>query len=383
VRTALISDLHLGSASGEDLLRDPGIREVLLAEISSADRLVLLGDAVELRDLPQPEALELSRPFFEEVGAALAGREVVLVPGNHDHHLAEPLLESAELAGEELDLEQRSPPAGAAAERIAGWLGEARLEIAYPGLWLREDVYATHGHYMDLHLTVPRAECVAAAAVMRGTGRPPDPARPGDYERALRPVYGVSYGLAQTGALVRSGGTTRASERAWRWMSADGPGGHRPARRLAAAALARGAIPATVWSLNRLLGSSFEADLSARAISRGGITAAVEMARRLRIRAPHVITGHNHRAGPRESEQPWEIPGGGLLHNTGNWIFTAVLHPPGARPGPYWPGTVTWLEASGPPRQTALLADRGVEDLSALARGGRVRLTGIASSELG
>jgi hypothetical protein len=126
------------------------------------------------------------------------------------------------------------------------------------------------------------------------------------------------------------------------------------------------------------------ADISVQAItSRGGIAAAVEMARRLRISAPHVITGHNHRAGPREGEQPWEIPGGGLLHNTGNWIFTAVLHPPGAQPGPYWPGTVTWLEDSGPPRRTALLADRGVEDLAALARGGRVRLTGIASSELG
>src|SRR3954452_14910285 len=175
MRTALISDLHLGSASGEDLLRDSGIREVLLQEISSAERLRLLGGAIELRALPQPEALERSRPFFEDVGAALAGREVVLVPGNHDHHLVEPLLERAELAGEELELEQRSPPTGVAAERIAAWLEEARLEIAYPGLWLREDVYATHGHYMDLHLTVPRAECVAAAAVMRGTGRPPDP----------------------------------------------------------------------------------------------------------------------------------------------------------------------------------------------------------------
>jgi hypothetical protein len=44
---------------------------------------------------------------------------------------------------------------------------------------------------------------------------------------------------------------------------------------------------------------------------------------------------------------------------------------------------VTWLEDSEPPRRTALLADRGVEDLGALAHGGRVRLTGIASSELG
>ena len=31
-------------------------------------------------------------------------------------------------------------------------------ELAYPGVWLRPDVYATHGHYVDLHITVPSFE---------------------------------------------------------------------------------------------------------------------------------------------------------------------------------------------------------------------------------
>jgi metallophosphoesterase superfamily enzyme len=95
VRTAIVSDLHLGSSFGEDLLRDASIRAALLEEIGAADRLVLLGDALELRELPLPAVLAAARPFFEDVGEAMAGREVVLVPGNHDHRLAEPLLEEA------------------------------------------------------------------------------------------------------------------------------------------------------------------------------------------------------------------------------------------------------------------------------------------------
>ena len=79
------------------------------------------------------------------------------------------------------------------------WLGATELCVAYPGAWLRRDVYATHGHYMDCHMSLPRLECIAAAAVMKAGKGPPDPAGPGDYERVLRPVYGLAFGLAQSG----------------------------------------------------------------------------------------------------------------------------------------------------------------------------------------
>ena len=101
--TAIVSDLHLGSAYGEDLLRDAAIRRVLIEEIASADRVVLLGDAIELRELPLPAALEAARPFFEDLGEAMAGREVLIVPGNHDHRLAEPLLEAVAMRDDGLD----------------------------------------------------------------------------------------------------------------------------------------------------------------------------------------------------------------------------------------------------------------------------------------
>ncbi len=363
MRTAIVSDLHLGAATGEDLGRDPAARGALLEEIAGADRLVLLGDALELRELPLAQALEASRPFFEDLGEAMAGRRVVLVPGNHDHRLAEPLLEALALEGGELGLEHRAPPSGEALSRIDAWLGKAGLGIAYPGLWLRDDVYATHGHYMDLHLSLPRLECIAAAAVMRAAGPPPDPATPADYERLLRPIYGFFSGLAEAGM---SPGAKRPSERAWRAVNGRRRNGGRIRRKATRAAIA-GAVPASVWLLNRALRSEFDADLSAAAISRSGIAGAAEMTRRLRIDAAHVITGHTHRAGPRDGETAaWLTPGGAQLHNTGNWVFADAFHHPGAPPGPYWPGTVTWVDDDAPPRRVQLLLDRPREELSAV-----------------
>jgi hypothetical protein len=361
VRTAIVSDLHLGSAFGEDLARDPAIRRALLAEVAGADRLVLLGDALELRELPLAAVLERARPFFEELGETMAGREVVLVPGNHDHRLAEPLLEGLALAGRPPGLEQRAEPAAEPVRTIAAWLGGAGLSIAYPGLWLREDVYATHGHYMDCHMSLPRIECIAAAAVMRAFGPPPERAAPADYERVLRPVYGLSFALAQSGLARRA---TRPSENAWRRVSGRNRNGGRARRAALRGAIAAG-VPATVWSLNRLLRAGFDTDLSPAAIAASGVAAATELSARLDLDAAHVITGHTHRAGPGPGEGEWHLPGGGRLHNTGSWVFADAFHHPGSPPGPYWPGTVTWLEDEGPPRRARLLHDHPHAELRA------------------
>jgi predicted phosphodiesterase len=366
VRTAIVSDLHLGNAYGEDLLRDPDLRRVLFDEVSSADRLVLLGDILELRELPLPVVLEKVRPFFEELGEAMAGREILLVPGNHDHRLAEPLLErvARENGGSGLGLDQRQVPHDEPTATLDRWLGDAKLTLAYPGVWLRDDVYATHGHYMDCHMSLPRIECIAAAAAMRAFGPIPDRAGAGEYERVLRPVYGFSFGLAQSSLAPRA---TRLSEGAWRRISSVNRSRPR-LRRAALAAAAGGGIPATVWTLNRLLGAGFSPDLSAAAISDSGIEAAAELARRLELDAAHVITGHTHRAGPEGGDDPWPPAGGGSLHNTGSWTFASAFHRPGTPPGPYWPGTVTWIEDEGPPRRVRLLNDHPREALRAIVR---------------
>jgi len=365
MRTAIVSDLHLGGAAGEDVLREPAIRAAMLAEIGAADRVVLLGDAVELRDLPLGVALAAARPFFEELGEALGDREVVLVPGNHDHRFAEPLLDQLSLSGpSRLGLEHLYDPSPGPTAQIAAWLGPARLRLAYPGIWLREDVYATHGHYMDPHLSLPRAECIAAAVAMRISGPIPDPAQPADYERVLRPIYGLGWGLAQVRPTGLAESRGRPSEAAWRRLSGNEAGSARR-KRLAGAAL-RAAFPLGVRGINRLLHADFDWDISAAAISRSGIEGATEMAARLGVGGGHVITGHTHRGGPTDGEAEWKLAGGGRLHNTGNWIFATAFHHPGRPPGPYWPGTVTWLEDDAAPRRVRLLAEHSHDELSEL-----------------
>jgi len=362
VRTAILSDLHLGVASGEDVLRRPEVRRLLLEEIAGADRVVLLGDVVELRDLALGVALDSARPFFEELGAALGETEVTIVPGNHDHRLAEPLLDRLSLAGAtELGLEQfhddNHDGAGAA---IAEWLGPARLRIAYPGLWLREDVYATHGHYMDAHLRLPRPECLATAALIRARGPLPEAATPADYERVLRPIYGFSFGIAQARATIPHP-RNPPGVAAW---NALGNGDARPSlRRRARGGALRAAFPATIWAINRLLQAEFEADISATAIYRGGVAAATELAARLQVDGVHVINGHTHRGGPYPEDEPWPLRSSGSLHNTGSWVFASAFHSPGVPPNAYWPGTVTWLEDDEPPRRVRLLMDHSYEQL--------------------
>jgi calcineurin-like phosphoesterase family protein len=356
MRTAIVSDLHLGSAFGEDILRDADIRRALLKEIAGAERLVLLGDVVELREGPLGAALAAARPFFEDLGDALGeGVPIVLIPGNHDHRFAEPLLDQLSLSGElTLGLEQRGDPTLGPTGLIDHWLGGASLEIAYPGLWLREDVYATHGHYMDCHLSLPRAECLAAAALMRASGPLPNPASPEDYERALRPLYGFAFGFAQSRASRAARQAGRTSEAAWELVSGNGEGGIEQTVKRAAA---RAGVVAAVWTANRLLGSRFDPDLSSEAIFRSGVAGATEMARRLGLGGVHLITGHTHRGGPRGGEPDWQLPGGGQLHNTGSWVFASAFHHPGAPPGPYWPGTVTWVEGEGSPYRVELLGE--------------------------
>ncbi len=71
MRTLIVSDLHLGSSGGVDLLRRPELRAALLEELREADRVVLAGDVLELRHGPRRAALAAARPFFEELGRVI------------------------------------------------------------------------------------------------------------------------------------------------------------------------------------------------------------------------------------------------------------------------------------------------------------------------
>jgi predicted phosphodiesterase len=352
MRTAIVSDLHLGTIVCADLARDTQIRAALFDELSEADRVVLLGDVLELRDRPAGEIIELTAPFLEELGSAIEGSEVVLVPGNHDHRLAETLLDRRSLGRpRRLGLEHRFSPSSGLAAQIARLLRPARLNLAYPGLHLREDIWATHGHYLDCHMSIPTIESLCAAVTMRMVGQIPTRATPDDYERAVAPIYGFSWGFAQSRGPERIGGRARPTSAAWRRLSGNGSGGF--ADRL----LGQVAFPLAARGLGLALGRRFDTDISPPGISRAGLAAIREALGRLEVDAKHIIYGHTHRPGPLDGDDPldWQLGEETLLHSAGSWTYSPGLCGPSAERSLFWPGTVTWVSDDGPPTRRQLL----------------------------
>jgi predicted phosphodiesterase len=365
MKTAIISDLHLGNLVASDLVRDPEICVTLLDELSGADRVVLLGDVLELRDRPAGEIVERSAPFLELLGTAVGNEgEIIYVPGNHDHRLAESVLDRRTLGPPaHLDLEQRFEPTTDLAAQLAELTRPARFNLAYPGLWLRDDVYAIHGHYLDCHMAIPTIECLSAAVTMRMVGAIPDPADVDDYERAVGPIYGFSWGFAQSRGPERIGGRARPTATAFRRLSS---GRSKAGARL----LGSVAFPLAARGVGRALQRHFDTDISPQNISRAGLAAIREALRRLRVDAEHVIFGHTHRPGPLEGDDgsAWQLASGARLHATGCWNWSPGLCGPTPEQSLYWPGTVTWVEETGPPRRTELLHDRSRRDLYEIAQ---------------
>jgi predicted phosphodiesterase len=297
--TAVISDLHLGTRTNADLLARPEVRARLIGELDSVDQVVLLGDSIELRDRPLSDALATAAPFFEDLGEALSGRRVTLVPGNHDYQLASRWLARRGLAP--LVLEQLSAPVqGDPLDGLARRMSGTELVLAYPGVWLRPDVYATHGHYLDCHNDVRTFECLARAAVERLTRAPRGGySTPDDYEAVLAPVYKAIYRVAQS---RRARHAARAGKAAVRWW--ERLNGYRGPRR------------------------------------RPGVGAMAQVVERLRIDADYVLFGHLHRAGS------WRLQGETTLLNTGSWIDADSSSPP---------GTCAFIGANGAPELRRLL----------------------------
>ena len=361
--TAIISDLHLAAGTGADLLRRARFREQLLAGLEGADRVVLLGDVIELRDRPIADAFLIAEPFFDELGEAVPDAEIVLVPGNHDHHLLEGWLERRRLDGAPaMELEQRIGPGDTALAGIARKLGGERLTIAYPGLWIRPGVYATHGHYLDRHLTIPTFERLGVAAVERLLGfeppgpdplEPPagrEPVDPDEYERAQAPVYALLFALAQ--GSDRDAGGVGPSMRIWNALG----GGDSRGSRVRGWIVGSVVVPGAVGIANRLGLGPVRSDLSPGAITRAGLAAIADVVERLAIDAEHLVFGHTHRRGPMAAEGGWTA-GSTSLWNAGNWIHAPSLLGDTAATSPYWPGTVAVVGDDGPPELRHLLDD--------------------------
>jgi hypothetical protein len=332
VSTLVVSDFHLGSRLRHDVLTHPEPLERLLEAITEAERLVLLGDIVELLEQRAETAMEEAEPVLRAIGQTLGpGREVILVPGNHDRSLVTPWVRQV---GPGLALDSRVP-ADATPElaAVAAWLSPARVEVHYPGVWLAPGVWATHGHYLDRHL-LPES----AFGVTRGLlGRVPQPgASPIDYERA----GGLS--LTRLEALV-----IKALPRPLAALAED----------------LAGLIRASTMPLgpHRLLHPGM-ARITARVLGtqmrRASIPALSHVVGRLGVEAEWVLFGHVHRLGPLagDVEKRWCGPRGRpRLVNTGSWVYEPLLVHNALAPHPYWPGGAAILQDGQPPRAVGLL----------------------------
>lgn len=369
--TALISDLHLGAGSRTDVLRREPILERLLDATSDVDHLVLLGDVIELRDLPLGESLTAAKPFFEVVGEAFAGRRVTLVPGNHDHRLLGPWLDRSDDEERPAGLDQVVDAPHPAVRSIQGWLGDAQLEVRYPGLWVRDDVYATHGHYLDSHVSTPTIERLSVATMDRLGGLPTGRrSSPHDYEQVHAPVYDLIFNLAQGGRQI--GGSKDGKPSAMRiWEMIGGASGR--ARTVRGKLLGSAVIPAVLRGIERAGFGNFGRDFSTGEIGRAGVEAMHVVVDRLGIDADHVIFGHIHRRGAllmddgrRATDPVWE-KNGVTLHNTGNWTYVEGLLGRAIPQSPFWPGSMIVVGDTGPPELREVLADVDRDVLSGRA----------------
>lgn len=323
-------------------------RARLLEAAAECDRLILLGDVLELRHGPLREALAAAREPLTALGSALrADSEVVIVPGNHDYRLLNEWLGRRASPGPPPELELDSVVDvldGDALAALAEWFAPADVRVRYPGVWLRADVYATHGHYADLHLTIPTVERIAAGLMGRIATLPAGgPQTIEHYEAALAPIYAWIDALAQR--IGPGAGRTLHGSSVRGWQALRGRG----LRQRAAAAV----FPALVFGLNRAGVGPLKADLSGAALRRGGLFGIAQVAQRLQIAAPYLVFGHTHRAGPLPSDDPaeWRTAAGGALINSGCWVHEPAF----GDGGPYRVGFAVTVDDAGPPRLVNLL----------------------------
>ena len=165
----------------------------------------------------------------------------------------------------------------------------ASLDVVYPGIWLDDGVYATHGHYLDRHVTVPSFERLGSGVLGRAAAarRPTAPPRP-TTTRSRSPrctrCSTRSPRASATGAPRRRARSRRAPGSACRPTASATPG-----------AAACSPAPSR-WPSRRSTGSGIgplQADLSGAELRRASLRAMGEVVARLRHRrAPRDLRPH-------------------------------------------------------------------------------------------
>ena len=210
VRTVVVSDLHLGSRSEGDVLRRRAAREKLIERVDGADRLVLLGDTIELRQGPAREAMAVAQPVLEELGAALGkarrGRARARQPRPRARRAMAraPRRARRAAAAEPRGASGRRRQRGDRGDRAVARAREAHRRLS------RASGCATTSTPLTATTSTATPPCRRSSGSARGSWAgwsarcPRADARPEDYEAALAPLYAWMHALSE-----RSGGGRR------------------------------------------------------------------------------------------------------------------------------------------------------------------------------
>jgi UDP-2,3-diacylglucosamine pyrophosphatase LpxH len=307
VRTLVISDLHLGQGGGVSVLERPTPLAVLIEALGEYDRLVLLGDVLELQDAPPMHSRRVAEPILRTIAERMGpDKQLIFVAGNHDHDL---LSAWARGRGEALEREDVAPvDASPLLAEVVSWLEATTVEIRYPGLWLGDGIWATHGHYLNNFLR-PMSSWGLHAGTRVG------PQTPAEFES----LYKDSDRPPMLEGLPPE-----------RWLDR-----HVPPRLAPVSA--------------RVLGHQ---------MVRHAMPAFAKSTRALGVEAKWIIFGHVHRRGPRERDDldRWrDGAGGAQLMNTGSWRYEPVVARGQSASSGYWPGGAVTIDDDGVPRSIGLL----------------------------
>jgi Calcineurin-like phosphoesterase len=334
VRTLVISDLHVGQPGGTSVLERPKPLQILTERLADYDRLVLLGDTIELSEGHWSHSALTCAPILRRLGQSVG--KIVLLPGNHDHRLVQRWIQGQ---GQQLEREAIVPhDASPELAEMTGWLGAsgAEVEVRYPGVWLSETVWATHGHYLN-HFLRPVASIGLLSKKCRSA--PPMPMTPERFEHI---VYDEQRPELGEGAPPR------------RWHD-----------RLLPSKIA----PVLSWALD-LQVRRHALPAFGQAAAALGVAGHTTDARGIAApRAEYAIFGHIHRFGPLPLDNPreWRTAAStGIdlqLLNTGSWRYEPVLVALGDNQHPYWPGGSVEIGDDGVPRPVNLLAELSVDDI--------------------
>jgi UDP-2,3-diacylglucosamine pyrophosphatase LpxH len=225
MRALVVSDTHFGAWTGRDLLREEFFLERLAPALDGIDELIFLGDLFDFLFGSVEEAVESADGLLRLIGERMAGRRLVFLAGNHDHHLVH---------RDEEDRVETRLAEGAAPQvaRPGPWYFRAFLERRLPGVEVEiayptyefAGVLCTHGHYLDPHarLTGSRADRLLTRTLWAiAAGGPEEPKCVEDYESVTTLLTEWLYVAAQMphGTHAQQN-VFRAAQRAGRFASA-------------------------------------------------------------------------------------------------------------------------------------------------------------------